>query len=63
VLDPRYKQAGSVYTRLIVALPIAIYLSYELYRRRFLGVEQKKIGKIQESPTKQGVESIQVESG
>ena len=43
VLDKRYKNAAKVYTRLIVALPLAIYLSYELYRRRFLGVEKKAI--------------------
>ena len=43
VLDPRYKDAAKKYTRLICALPIAIYTSYELYRRRFLGVQQKKV--------------------
>jgi hypothetical protein len=41
VLEPRYKQAAKAYTRLIVALPLAIYLGWELYRRRFFGVEQK----------------------
>lgn len=43
VLDPRYKNASRYYTRIIVALPIVIYTTYELYRRRFLGVGQKAI--------------------
>lgn len=44
VLDSRYKEGEKKWTRLIVALPVAIYLSYELFRRRFQGVEQKQIG-------------------
>lgn len=43
VLDERYKRGAKAYTRIIVAMPLVIYLSYELYRRRFLGVEQKKL--------------------
>lgn len=43
VLDPRYKEGAKRYTRLIVASPIAIFLTWELYRRRFLGVEQKVV--------------------
>ena len=42
-LDPRYKEAAAKITALICALPIAIYLSYELWRRRFMGVERKQI--------------------
>lgn len=42
VLDERYKRGARAYTRIIVAMPIVIYLTYELYRRRFLGVERRK---------------------
>jgi hypothetical protein len=42
-LDPRYKAAARRWTALICALPIALVLSYELFRRQFLGAEQKKI--------------------
>jgi hypothetical protein len=42
-LDPRYRAAARRWTALICATPIALYLSYELYRRQFMGVEQKKL--------------------
>ena len=42
-LDPRYKDAARMYTALICALPLSIYLSYELWRRRFMGVDKKQI--------------------
>jgi hypothetical protein len=42
-LDPRYKAAARKWTALICALPIALVLSYELFRRQFMGAEQKKI--------------------
>jgi hypothetical protein len=41
-LHPRYKRAARNYTAIIVALPIALYTSYELLQRRFGGKEQKK---------------------
>lgn len=40
VLDPRYQRAARSYTAIIVALPLALYLSYELYQRRFMGKAQ-----------------------
>ena len=43
VLDPRYRPAARRVTALLCALPIAIGLGYELFRRRFLGGEQRKI--------------------
>ena len=42
-LDPRYKAAARRWTALICAMPIALVLSYELFRRHFLGAEQKSI--------------------
>lgn len=42
-LDARYKGAARRYTAIICATPIAIYLSYVLYGRLFLGVERKEI--------------------
>ncbi|EME49620.1 hypothetical protein DOTSEDRAFT_20051 [Dothistroma septosporum NZE10] len=42
VLDSRYKPTASRVTALIVALPISIYLSYELIQRRFMGKERKR---------------------
>lgn len=42
VLDPRYKPAARRVTAIIVALPFALYLSYELFERRFLGKERRK---------------------
>lgn len=42
-LDDRYKGAARRYTLIVVMLPLVIYLPYELYKRRFLGVERKQI--------------------
>ncbi|KAK5696992.1 hypothetical protein LTR17_024117 [Elasticomyces elasticus] len=41
ILDPRYRPAARRVTAIICALPIALYLSYELFERRFMGKEQK----------------------
>ncbi|KAK0782765.1 hypothetical protein LTS02_012069 [Friedmanniomyces endolithicus] len=41
ILDARYRPAARRVTAIICALPIAIYLSYELFERRFMGKEQK----------------------
>ena len=40
-LHPRYKAAAKSYTRIVVLSPLIIWLSYELYQRRFMGKEQK----------------------
>ncbi|KAI5370036.1 hypothetical protein Slin15195_G009140 [Septoria linicola] len=40
-LDPRYKRASRSFTAIMCALPIAIYTSYELFQRRFMGKSQK----------------------
>ncbi|KAK5142785.1 hypothetical protein LTR32_004941 [Rachicladosporium monterosium] len=40
-LDPRYRPAARRVTAIICALPLAIYLSYVLFERRFMGKEQK----------------------
>ena len=60
VLDPRYKDAAKKYTRLIVASPLAIYLTYELYRRRFEGVEQKTVidGRVERPATAEDGDAI-----
>ncbi|KAI7297266.1 hypothetical protein KC315_g18540 [Hortaea werneckii] len=39
--DPRYRSAARRVTAIICALPLALYLSYELFQRRFMGKEQK----------------------
>ncbi|KAI7160166.1 hypothetical protein KC349_g3670 [Hortaea werneckii] len=39
--DPRYRSAARRITAIICALPLALYLSYELFQRRFMGKEQK----------------------
>lgn len=41
VLDPRYKAAATRVTALICATPIVLYLTWELYQRRFNGKGQK----------------------
>lgn len=46
VLDPKYHAAARKVTALICALPIAIYLGWVLFRRRFQGVEQKRFPKV-----------------
>ncbi|SMY19764.1 unnamed protein product [Zymoseptoria tritici ST99CH_1A5] len=46
VLDKRYAGAASRATALICALPIAIYLSWELYQRRFNGKERKRVAQL-----------------
>ena len=43
VLDEKYRPAARRVTAIFCALPIVIGLSYELYGRLFLGVEQKTI--------------------
>ncbi len=60
ILDPRYKEGAKRYTRLIVASPIAIFLTYELYRRRFLGVEQKVVPAAKAEETGEGVKEGEV---
>ncbi|KAF2159254.1 hypothetical protein M409DRAFT_30260 [Zasmidium cellare ATCC 36951] len=40
-LNPRYKFVATRLTLAIAFTPVAIYLSYELYERRFNGKEQK----------------------
>lgn len=42
VLDPRYKAAATRVTALICATPIMLYLTWELYQRRFQGKERKR---------------------
>ena len=42
-LDPKYKAAARRWTALICAMPIALVLSYELFRRQFMGAEQKEL--------------------
>ena len=42
-LDARYKGAARRYTALICATPVALYLTYELYRRLFMGVRPKEM--------------------
>lgn len=42
VVDPRYRPAARRVTAALCALPIAIYLTYELFQRRFMGREQKQ---------------------
>jgi hypothetical protein len=42
-LDERYRRAAWQYTKIICLLPLVIYLSWELYQRRFLGKEQKRL--------------------
>jgi hypothetical protein len=39
----QYKHVYKKVNRIYVALPIAIYLTYELWQRRFNGKEQKKL--------------------
>jgi hypothetical protein len=41
--DLEYKEVFKKVNRIYVALPIAIYLTYELWQRRFNGKEQKKL--------------------
>ncbi|WPH02095.1 Hypothetical protein R9X50_00495000 [Acrodontium crateriforme] len=41
VLPARYRPAARKIISIICALPIALYLSWELYQRRFMGKEQK----------------------
>ncbi|KAK4507664.1 hypothetical protein PRZ48_001399 [Zasmidium cellare] len=41
ILDPRYRSVAKRYTWAIAAAPVAIYLSYELFQRLFMGKEQK----------------------
>ncbi|KAK3073759.1 hypothetical protein LTR53_004395 [Teratosphaeriaceae sp. CCFEE 6253] len=41
VLDPRYRSAAWRVTAAMCAMPFAIYLSYELFERRFRGKEQR----------------------
>jgi len=41
ILDPRYRPAARRVTAIICALPLALYLTYELFERRFMGKEQK----------------------
>ena len=50
-LDERYRGAARRYTALICATPIAIYLTYELYRRLYMGIQPMEIptGKMKES--------------
>ncbi|KAK4636298.1 hypothetical protein CLAFUW4_00408 [Fulvia fulva] len=43
VLDPRYKSIARRVTALICALPLSIYLGYELFQRRFKGKERKRV--------------------
>lgn len=50
-LDDRYKSAARKYTALMCATPIAIYLSYELYRRLVLGIEQKELPTVNTNET------------
>lgn len=42
VLDPRYRPAARKVTAIIVAMPMVIYLGYELAMRRFGGKEVKR---------------------
>lgn len=42
LLDPRYKAAATRVTALICATPILLYLTWELYQRRFQGKERKR---------------------
>lgn len=42
VLDPRYKPAARRVVAIICALPVFIVMSWVLYQREFMGVEQKK---------------------
>lgn len=54
VLDPRYKAAATRVTALICATPIMLYLTYELYQRRFNGKGQKKRPVIAPKPAGEG---------
>ena len=56
ILDPRYKTVAKRLTMAIAAAPVAIYLSYELVQRLFMGKEQKpfpmhKVKKVPEQDT------------
>lgn len=55
VLDPRYKAAATRVTALICATPIMLYLTWELYQRRFNGKGQKKRPSIAPKPAADGI--------
>lgn len=42
-LDPRYRPAARRVLAIMIALPVTLVLSWELYQRRFMGKEKRPI--------------------
>lgn len=59
VLDPRYKRTASNVMKIMAFTPVAIFLSWELYQRRFGGREQKQFPMHKTETTQQAPKTLE----